>query len=1044
MPRVTHLKGGNPAAISKYVENERREEKALGYYSEQGGAPCQWIGQGAADQGLDGQVQREDLERALSGVTTTGIDISKRGNREEERRMGTDLTFAAPKSVSMLAVVDVRILEAQDRAVAEAMKYVEQEMAYARIGKGGAQTEYTGNITAAAYRHEDARTVDGRVDPHLHSHVIVSNLTRRKDGVWASLRLDFGAENSKRDAADAIYKNELARELRSMGYEMERTKDGFEVAHVSRAQIEAFSSRSEQIRDDLSAHGIDQNAASKDQKAAARNATRGKKTQISREEQRWEWRERFRQEGFDASQIMAQAKERETTGRATTHEPALAQESIKSAIRDLGERETVFIETDLIRSALDASMGEATYAQIRSAMESRAGGLLDAGKTDRDGTGKIEQQYTTKSHLLREAEILRRARDGKGRAEAVIAMPYHEQDQFAVPLGANKELHHGNQWQGSRQPRTERVESLSQQHLRSLQGRHLDADPERQDTGVLPDYARPDRPGYADVRWAGPGGSGGERIDQIVREREARNGFAFSDGQRAAVELALTSQDRHVGIVGAAGAGKTTSMSLIVAEYQKAGYEVIGVAPSAAAAKELESAGCNETRTLASALSAPLKEGKRLYVLDEAGMVSAKDYDQFLRRADLENARTISVGDPLQLQAVEAGTAFKQLMESGSIEHAKIDEIQRQKDPQLREIAQAFARGDAAQGVNLAKPYMQEIRIGKGENRTEKLSTAAAQAYLGLSPEERSKTLLLAGTNETRQAINEKVRDGLAEEGTLRGPKVNITALDKLDLTREARKRASQFVAKNGAEVIVQFDKDGESAPKGSQWTVTRIQGGKLSLASRSSGETLDIDPAKASISVYTAREMELRTGDRVVFRQNDKEHDIMNGLQGTVQIDPNGDVSVRTDTGQIIRIDEDKAQVMDYSYARTVHSSQGATVERAIVVGEASRVATAESAYVACSREKTGLTIITDNTEKLGKTWEKFSDRKTAMSATKENTPEQIPEIMKARQAAEQELKSPLKSDRENKKKQEQQRRQQQQEHQKKLQAKKQQEMER
>ncbi|OCX71709.1 hypothetical protein A6P07_11555 [Acidithiobacillus thiooxidans] len=150
---------------------------------------------------------------------------------------------------------------------------------------------------------------------------------------------------------------------------------------------------------------------------------------------------------------------------------------------------------------------------------------------------------------------------------------------------------------------------------------------------------------------------------------------------------------------------------------------------------------------------------------------------------------------------------------------------------------------------------------------------------------------------------------------------------------------------------------------------------------------------------------MELRDGDKVAFRQNQKDQGITNGMQGTVNIDENGKTSIKTDTGQEIEIAKNLAQTLDYSYARTVHSSQGATVERAIVVGEASRVATAESAYVACSREKTGLQIITDDTEKLGKAWGKFAERQNALDAAKQNAPQTLEEIQKARMAAGKEI---------------------------------------
>ena len=113
------------------------------------------------------------------------------------------------------------------------------------------------------------------------------------------------------------------------------------------------------------------------------------------------------------------------------------------------------------------------------------------------------------------------------------------------------------------------------------------------------------------------------------------------------------------------------------------------------------------------------------------------------------------------------------------------------------------------------------------------------------------------------------------------------------------------------------------------------------------------------------------------------------------------GHATVKLTEGHTVEIDPKRAEVMDYSYARTIHSAQGATYERAIVVGEGGARAMAELAYVACSREKSGLVIITDDPEKLGASWSKFADKEYAKAATGKATPENIDEIVRDRGAA-------------------------------------------
>ncbi|WP_278667005.1 MobF family relaxase [Acidithiobacillus ferriphilus] len=1119
--KETHLTG-TPGSVTKYVQEEKElhqsrsgEQYTTGYYSENDRAPSLWMGKGAALQGLSGEVKASDLERALSGITTSGEDISKRGGHDKERRMGSDWTFSAPKAASIIGIEDERVKQWMMESVQETIdEYFEPEMVYARVGKGGAVSEFTGNVMFAAHLHEAARAADGTIDPQIHVHGVTPSMIQRADGQWVAARYDYGENNQKVYTLGDIQVAKLMKKMQEKGgYDLEarleKDKDGrehlsFGAKGISREVEETFSGRKKQINEHLKSLGIDPKTATRAQKdAAAINTRAAKDKNVDAVDLKYQQRQRARDAGVDLGQMRADADKR-VEQRIDAPEADLQKitgaDVVKSAIQHLSERNTIFTRTDILNESVKMGAGHGVdFKDIQKALDERAGGLVRVEDRDRDETGKLEQQFTTKSEIYREAEILHRAKDGQGKADAIIptlGIADGLQNQQVVPdvSFTQEEIENGRR-SGSTAVNSEvggfeEIEPLTQHRMRNLSERGLDADQIRKNPDLLP----PD---------AGAGGSGTDnlrrpnddpRVARIIKDFEKRKGFTLGDGQKAAVALALTTQDQHIGIVGAAGAGKTTAMEVIVEQYKAAGYEVVGVAPSAAAAKELESAGCDDTRTLASALlmKQEQKEGetppKRLYIMDESGMVSAKDMDSFLRKADAEGARSILVGDPLQLAAVEAGSPYAQMLETGSIQHVKIDEIQRQKDPQLREIAQAFARGDAAQGVELARPYMTQVQAtdadykeaavekekeqkssGTDAQATEKmmkfaedhgykgsnsfedvrrfldekayriglddapgnaaqnpvktpaevrriaLARAASEAYLALSPAEREQTLLLAGTNDTRQAINEKIRDGLKAEGALSGSSVQITALDKLDLTREAATRAEKYEPKDPKNsVIVKINqeikgKDGQiEATRGSQWRVTDNRNGKLTLESFDGQKReIVVDPAKVKLSAYESRKMDLVQGDRVMFRENNKERNVMNGQQAKIiGVDKEtGNIIAETRTGERITLNPTRAEAVDYSYARTVHSSQGATVERAIVVGEASKVSTAEAAYVACSREKTGLQIITDDMEKLGKSWSKFADKQSALDASKTKSPQTYAELQKSRAEADHSL---------------------------------------
>ena len=141
--------------------------------------------------------------------------------------------------------------------------------------------------------------------------------------------------------------------------------------------------------------------------------------------------------------------------------------------------------------------------------------------------------------------------------------------------------------------------------------------------------------------------------------------------------------------------------------------------------------------------------------------------------------------------------------------------------------------------------------------------------------------------------------------------------------------------------------------------------------------------PSSETATAYHVRALGLAEGERIVFRENDRALGVYNGMGGMVTgLDrARGEVLVRSDAGAEIRISMDRAQAIDHGYCRTIHSSQGATVERTIVVGEAGRVATAQTAYVAASRERSGLRIITDDREKLSAAWSRWAERHSARS---------------------------------------------------------------
>ena len=171
----------------------------------------------------------------------------------------------------------------------------------------------------------------------------------------------------------------------------------------------------------------------------------------------------------------------------------------------------------------------------------------------------------------------------------------------------------------------------------------------------------------------------------------------LNEGQKEAVRVALSSTDRVIGIQGYAGTGKTTMLKRFRDLSDRNGYKIKGLAPSASAAKTLREEAGIPTETLQRFLArnTGLIEGrakqkglngvrrkmsKTVLVVDEASLASTEQMRGLLKAATaMRLPRVVLVGDEKQLDRVDAGRPFGQLMKAG-MQTAVLDEILRQKD----------------------------------------------------------------------------------------------------------------------------------------------------------------------------------------------------------------------------------------------------------------------------------------------------------------------------------------------------------------------------
>src|SRR5229473_6861392 len=386
------------------------------YYTEEHRVAGQWFGQGADALGLSGEIAPEDFRAILRGQRPGSAEVLVRNaNGRTERRAGWDATFNAPKSVSIQALAggDAELTDAHRRAVSTALTELEH-YALSRQ-KGGSEWVLTRNIVAARFDHIAARPAksadDGYgPDPHLHTHVVIANMTRRPDGHWRGL--DPVEIYRSQNFATAVYRSELAAEVQRLGSEIRIAgRDGrWELDGYTREQVMAFSRRRQDIEQALAREGL------AGAEAAQNIAHRTRLSKDQRDEQalKAEWRSRAQEYGIQVEQYLSQSREHRPI---QFRYPEKAEEAIRHSIDENSEREAVIDRRALEAKALQHAMGQADLHRIRAASErlQQNGRLIVAG----DSVNSPQGAYTTPEMIALERGNIELMRAGQGRAAAI-------------------------------------------------------------------------------------------------------------------------------------------------------------------------------------------------------------------------------------------------------------------------------------------------------------------------------------------------------------------------------------------------------------------------------------------------------------------------------------------------------------------------------------------------------------------------------------------------------------------------------------------------
>lgn len=664
---------------------------------------------------LDPGLSATSRGRAIAAIE---VEEAERGTRRAVA--GYDYTFSIPKPASVLwAVADAGtqslIVDAHHAAVAEVVAFMEREVAATRAGAtpgdgAVAQVDVRGLI-ATAYDHYDSRAGD----PHLHTHVVISNKVQTVlDNKWRSLdsRPMHAATVALSELHEAVFADHLTRLFGVEWEARDRGRDrnpAWAIAQVPPELVTEFSSRSRHIDEE------------KDRLIAAYVAKHGRQpssTTIIKLRAQATLATRPEKEVHSLAELAAQWRERAGTilgadatdwaRRVTTNEDPLllrADDVPLDVVHRLGQ-------------SVVAVVGEKRSTWRRWNLTAEAArqtmGYRFASTRDREAiVGLVVDAAEAVSLRLTPPEL------------ASSPAVFRRSDESSVFRPKNSTVFSSGE--------------LLQAESRLLQLA-------RSTTGPTVSLTM---------------------VERIVRKPDREGRMLAADQASALMAIAVSGRTIDL-LVGPAGAGKTTAMSALRQAWEKAHGQgsVVGLAPSSSAAQVLSDDLGIATENTAKWWQTHLQTGEtfqagQLVIVDEASLAGTLSLDRITQLAATAGAKVLLVGDFAQLQAVDAGGAFG-LLAHDRDDVAELVDVHRFTHEWEKRASLDFRHGH----TEVIDTYSDHGRIVDGD--TEAMIDAAYAAWRADMIAGRA-TVLIADSNESVTALNNRARTDLVLVGTVRG-----------------------------------------------------------------------------------------------------------------------------------------------------------------------------------------------------------------------------------------------------------------------------------
>lgn len=669
------------------------------YYLNGGEPPGLWLGEGAAALDLGETVTREQLRKLMLGFSPEDEGLVQNAGKLR-RQPGWDLTFSAPKSVSVVWAVaspEIRhaIQECHHRAVAEAIRYLEENATIARRGKGGTELQ-SGKLVVACFEHGTSR----EQDPQLHTHALLLNVALREDKTCGTLRSkDF---YDHKMAAGAVYRVALAYALRNeLGLDSKAIRTWFELTGVPDTVLEEFSKRREQVKAELEKLNLSGAKAA----SFATLSTRHRKGHVARKELLRRWRTVAETLGFTRDMAEALSKERKPLSEAEQKEHAIR--AVWQTIDELQHERSYVAKRDVARGVAERLQnGRVSLMTMQEAVQEE----LASERMVALGKHNGYELFSTRELFRLEEEILAIAEMGRLKPARLTD---NGKERRAVQDAAERAKLDGEQMAALKHL------TLSRGSIKLL---------------------------------AGGAGTGKTRTLRAARDVWKEMGLR-SIGVSLAAKAARGLQD--------ASGIESYTVAKLLSLLEDTPDERVQHNLSLKGVKEYVSLDALFVRNRRAVRNKPLltKGGMRIrrgleltdkhvIVIDEAGMIGTRDMHRLLSYADRVGATVVLVGDHKQLPSIEAGAPFGTLLSRHR--NAVLTKNWRQPIEWHAEATRQLADGDAQAALSL---YTTNERLFVYRSEQEAMDSLIA-SWGKHRTDDLKDSLILAGTRLEAKLLN--------------------------------------------------------------------------------------------------------------------------------------------------------------------------------------------------------------------------------------------------------------------------------------------------